>query len=237
MIDLGVSTADTLFDSITTVPFSFIYDGTPSQEKMTDWQVEHSEHVVDTQHRRTTLIYTDKETGLEIRCETTHFTDYPAVEWVLYFRNTGSQDTPIIENIQALDMVLSRAAAGPFVVHHAVGSDAKITDFTPSDTKLGKGRNLHIVSGHMSSIYALPFFNVEANSEGIIAAIGWSAKWKADFTQESDTTLHVQAGMDSTHLRLHPGEEIRTPRMLVLFWKGDRIDAHNQWRRLLLGTL
>jgi alpha-galactosidase len=40
--------------------------------------------------------------------------------------------------------------------------------------------------------------------------------------------------MDSTHLYLHPGEQIRSPRVLILFWKGDRDDAHNVWRRLIL---
>ena len=33
---------------------------------------------------------------------------------------------------------------------------------------------------------------------------------------------------------LHPGESIRTPRILLLRWSGDRIEAHNQFRRLLL---
>ena len=40
--------------------------------------------------------------------------------------------------------------------------------------------------------------------------------------------------MTKTHLRLHPGEEIRTPRILVLFWEGDRLDAYNQLRRHLV---
>ena len=40
--------------------------------------------------------------------------------------------------------------------------------------------------------------------------------------------------MERTHLRLHPGEEIRTPRILLLFWQGERTHGHNLWRRLLL---
>ena len=40
--------------------------------------------------------------------------------------------------------------------------------------------------------------------------------------------------MELTRLRLHPGEAIRTPRIMLLGWKGDRMDAHNQFRRLLL---
>lgn len=45
----------------------------------------------------------------------------------------------------------------------------------------------------------------------------------------------VQAGMERTHLKLHPGEEIRTPAVLVLFWQGaDRMRGQNLLRRLLL---
>ena len=37
-----------------------------------------------------------------------------------------------------------------------------------------------------------------------------------------------------THLRLHPGEEIRTPRILMLFWQADRIRGNNMLRRFIL---
>ena len=36
--------------------------------------------------------------------------DFPTVEWTLYFKNTGTADTPILEDIQALDV---RLAARP----------------------------------------------------------------------------------------------------------------------------
>ena len=40
--------------------------------------------------------------------------------------------------------------------------------------------------------------------------------------------------MAKTHLRLHPGEEIRTPRMLALFWQGEPVRGNNLLRRFLL---
>ena len=40
--------------------------------------------------------------------------------------------------------------------------------------------------------------------------------------------------MERTHLMLHPGEEIRTPRILLLFWEGDRVRSQNMLRRLIL---
>jgi alpha-galactosidase len=45
----------------------------------------------------------------------------------------------------------------------------------------------------------------------------------------------LQAGQQTTHLKLHPGEVIRTPRMLLLAWRGnDSIEGHNSFRQLLL---
>ena len=40
--------------------------------------------------------------------------------------------------------------------------------------------------------------------------------------------------MEQTHLRLHPGESIRSPRILLMAWQGDRLAAHNRFRRLML---
>jgi alpha-galactosidase len=40
--------------------------------------------------------------------------------------------------------------------------------------------------------------------------------------------------MKETHLSLHPGEEIRTPEVLLLPWSGNAVDAHNILRRHVL---
>ena len=45
-------------------------------------------------------------------------------------------------------------------------------------------------------------------------------------------SLRVVAGQQVTHLFLKPGEEIRTPLIAALFWKGgDTVRAQNLWRR------
>ena len=46
--------------------------------------------------------------------------------------------------------------------------------------------------------------------------------------------ITLTSGMVQTHLRLHPGEEIRTPRIVLMSWTGgDWQEAQNPWRRLL----
>ncbi len=44
----------------------------------------------------------------------------------------------------------------------------------------------------------------------------------------------MQAGMALTHLKLHPGEEIRTPRILTLFWQGEPRRGNNLLRQFIL---
>ena len=56
-------------------------------------------------------------------------------------------------------------------------------------------------------------------------------QWAISFSRPTATTVEVSAGMEKTHLSLRPGEQIRTPLILLLPWSGDGIDAHNVLRR------
>jgi alpha-galactosidase len=88
--------------------------------------------------------------------------------------------------------------------------------------------------GGRSSNRTLPFFNLQCGEEGFFTAIGWTGQWSAALDREAGGATRLAAGMELTHLRLRPGEAIRTPRIMLLRWSGDRIDAHNAFRRLLL---
>ncbi|MCU0873027.1 MAG: hypothetical protein MUE50_11870, partial [Pirellulaceae bacterium] len=62
--------------------------------------------------------------------------------------------------------------------------------------------------------------------------MGWPGQWAASFTRDAGTGLTVQAGQQLTRLYLKPGEEIRTPLIALLFWKGgDVVESQNLWRR------
>ena len=69
--------------------------------------------------RRTEHIanYRDPTTGLVVRGVAIEYADFPAVEWVVHFGNTGAADTPILSDIQPLDVLLpggrGSALSGP----------------------------------------------------------------------------------------------------------------------------
>ena len=80
----------------------------------------------------------------------------------------------------------------------------------------------------------LPFFNLEGADGGVIVAIGWSGEWAADFTSDEKGTVALKAGLARTRVTLQPGEEIRTPRILLLFYQGDRWRGQNLLRQFIL---
>jgi alpha-galactosidase len=55
---------------------------------------------LDAQRQECTVICTDPATGLEVRCVAITYRDFPTVEWTVYFKNTGSTDTPILWDIR-----------------------------------------------------------------------------------------------------------------------------------------
>jgi alpha-galactosidase len=120
-------------------------------------------------------------------------------------------------------------------IYRSRGSTLRISDFEYLDEKLLATESMRMTAGGgRSSQNWLPFFNVDLGDKGIITAIGWSGQWACSLDHVSAGRLRMVAGMEKTHLRLHPGEEIRTPRMMQLFWEEDRLAGHNLLRRFLL---
>jgi alpha-galactosidase len=224
-----------LFPARLKPPFSFVHGGGKSSELLTAWKVESKplDRVGTKQHHEIT--YTDPATGLVARVEATTFSDFPAVEWVIHLKNNGNADTSILNDIQALDCTLCSPDADP-VIHYAKGATCSMEDFRPMMRTLGTRGALRLQpGGGRSSSDFLPFFNVESRGEGVVLALGWTGEWAANFRRpEEGTDFQVRAGMALTHLKLHPGEEIRTPRVLALFWKGERLRGNNLLRQFIL---
>jgi alpha-galactosidase len=219
------------------MPFSFVYDEQASDGLLAAWPKKAQSKKLDAVRTQHTITWTDPKTGLEVRCVAVEYSDYPAVEWVVYLRNTSTNNTPILSNVQAGDFMLSSRLPGQFTLYHAEGSDVHVTDFQPLQTELLANTSSSFACvGGRSSDGVLPFFNLaRPDGSGAVVGIGWTGQWAASFARDAGANVKVRAGMELTHLKLHPGEKIRTPAMLLLFWAGgERMRGHNQLRRLLL---
>jgi alpha-galactosidase len=224
--------------SVSSLPFSFLYEGKPSSTLLPSWKVEQTTRNLDEHRTERVVALVDPRTGLVVCCVAVVYRDFPAVEWVLHFKNTGSADTPILENVQALNADFGTAAAeGTFTLYHAEGSHERITDFRPLERTIAPGDRVRLASfGGRSSDGTLPLMNLaQPGGGGFALGVGWTGQWAASFARPGHGPVNVQAGMEATHLRLHPGEQIRTPAVLILFWAGpDRMRGQNLLRRLLL---
>ena len=214
-------------------PVAFRYGGVESAALLGEWRCSETQQATAEATRRT-LTLTDPASGLELRCEVTLYADFPAVEWVAYLRNGGTANTPLIEDVQALEAEFLAAPDQPCLLHWANGSDCRLDDFAPHEAPLAAGAEFALTSrGGRSSNGTLPFFNLQTGATGWIGAVGWTGDWQVR-ARRGEAGVQVRAGMPRTCFTLYPGEEVRTPRILLLGWEGDRVRAHNLWRRLLL---
>ena len=131
-------------------------------------------------------------------------------------------------------MNLSHDAAGEYTLHRTVG-DGVGDIYRPDPIVLGPSQEKKIAPfGGRPSSNEFPYFNVEMPGGGMIFAIGWPGQWAATFTRDAGKGLRVTAGQELTHFKLLPGEEVRSPLIVVQFYEGDRVRAQNIWRQWML---
>lgn len=222
------------------LPFSFTYADRPSTRALGSWPLQRGNRKLDDNHTEHTLTYSDPETGLVFRCVAIQYHDFPAVEWTLYFKNTGSSDTPVLEDIQPLNTLLRRyrwpeREPTEFVLHHFTGSPCTPRDYEPHRMRLDpKADKIVAAAGGRPTNSDLCYFNIEWPSRGVIIGIGWPGQWAARFTRDDTESLRVRVGQELTHFKLHPGEEVRTPLIAIMFWSGDWVHGQNVWRRWMM---
>lgn len=215
-------------------PFSLVYGERPLAKQLGTWSVQHAPPVISPDRVVRTWTALDPATGLQLRFESVEFLNHPAVEWVLHLDHRGEKDTPLLESVRALDVAVM-AAPGAARLHYARGALCSFDDFQPLTETAREGLPLHLqAGGGRSSSDYLPFFNVETPPRGLVMGIGWSGEWAADFRAEPGGAVRLQVGQAVLRLRLHPGEHIRTPRIALLFYQGDRNRGQNLWRRFVL---
>ncbi len=214
--------------------FSFVYDKQPSRALLAAWTTESRSRSLDTDRTEHEVLWTDPKTHLQVRCTAITYSESPVIEWNIYFKNEGKSDTPILQEVQALDLsvpVHGNAIPTLFYSRGAGGMDTYslrrvglnlLEEFRMSNDGGGK------------TVETIPFFDIRMEGRGLIGAVGWAGQWAISFSRPTGAAIDLRAGMQNTHLSLHPGEEIRTPLILLLPWQGDNVDAHNQLRRHVL---
>ena len=225
-----------LFGRNADLPFSFIYDGKDSQALLSTWTKTSEVRKLDPARTEHTITWLDSKTGLSIRCVSVTYSDYAALEWTVYLKNTGTANTPMLEKIQSLDTSFHQEASD-FVLNGIKGDWTVAESFQPYQVALGPGAVKKFTpSQHLgkstSGPDGWPYWNLLLPEGRLLIAVGWPGQWAASFIRDSGNSLRVVAGQDSTRLYLKPGEEIRTPLTAFLFTENkDLVASQNLWRR------
>lgn len=229
-------------------PFSFTYGGQASSVLLKRWR--RTAGAVSSRGGKVSqsITWADPNGGLRVRADLVIYPAYDAVEWTVYFTNTATTTSAHLGDVLAVDTVLNASTTTAYTLHHFNGSADLADDYAPIDTALttGDGEVLYPNGGRPSN-GTWPYFNVSWAGHGVMAAIGWPGQWTAQFTPDSQRGLVLQAGMSNRDpaqgaydsiadaqlldTTLEPGEQIRTPLMVLMNWAGsDWTRAQNSWR-------
>jgi len=214
------------------LPFSFRIGDADSDALLTSWE----RHCLpDSNGSRSATRWRDPASGMTVLWETRRYADFPAVEWLLSFENAGESESPTLSDVNALRLRLNSAGT-PYIVGGANGGRSFADDMIPFARRLpgvDGSRVLDLGGDHPSSNRHLPFFNISTpEHRGVFVGAGWSGHWAARLAVEG-SALTTTAGLLNARYTLRPGERVRTARVLLLWWEGEPLHAHNVWRRLL----
>ena len=215
------------------LPFSFVYGGRPSSEFLRSWTRDLKTKKISETTSRRTLTLTDPATRLEVRAVCLVYQDTAGVDWTLHFTNNGEKDTPVIEQVKALDAAIAIGPGNRVVLHRLNGAPCQADDWMPFDQPLAQGQRIEFAATNGRSSNVSPWFSADWGKGGVITAIGWSGQWSAAVRFTGDQ-VQTQVGMERLHTVLHPGESLRSPRILQLRWEGG--DA-NRACNLFRGTM
>jgi alpha-galactosidase len=220
------------------LPFFFRYDGQASDKLLHTWSKKIQTKRLDDSRVQHTFTWTDSRTGLEVRCVAIDYVTFPVVEWTTFFKNSGKKDSPILQDIRGLDATFQESENGDFTLHSIKGDCCAVDNYQPSHYTLGPGasRGFAPAGGRPTNgPNGWPYYRVQFPGGGLILAVGWPGQWATSFVREDTDGLRIRAGQERTHLSLKAGEEVRTPLIALLFWRGsDSIRAQNLWRRWFL---
>ena len=229
--------------STTTLPISLKLDGTEVNGIPEAWHPTTRHRRIDANICETVFEGSDAESGLNVRVEFTEYSDYPVVEWVAWLTNVGNAPTPVISDVQAIDAAFTGTSP---VLYHCTGDTHSADNLTATESPLQSGKPLAFSPNDGRPCDGqMPYYRIMFDGDrdspaadpcGLTMAIGWPGQWSATFEALADG-VHIRAGQEKTHLRLEPGERIRTPRITLLSWTGDSTRAVNLWRRWYLRHL
>jgi alpha-galactosidase len=233
-------------------PFSFSYSGQSSASLLREWRATRRKMDVSPGRSEESVTWLAPTGDLQVRAVVVAYESYGTTEWTVFFSNPSSTASQRLSEVLAADTVINRSPTAPYVLHHFNGSSQQANDYAPQTSLLATGpaHLLYPVGGRPSN-GTWPYFNISWEDSGAMVAIGWPGQWTAQLSVDDDDGLRLKAGMTSADPLQHsygdvadallldtildPGEEVRTPLIVVMPWSADSwLLAQNTWRRWMV---
>ena len=219
-----------LFRNAGELPVSFQYGDATYHGIPAAWNPQVSQGIADSRTMRTEFSGRDPQTGLLVTFEAVTYRDHPVVEWVVWFRNTSGQDTPVLRNVRAADLTLPMDGKQDAALWNGIAERHDDRNYSYKTDMLAKDAELGFEpSGGRPCDNAFPYFRLSDEQGGYTVAVGWPGQWRATF-KAVEGGVRLNAGQMILAASLKPGERLRTPRMTVVSY-GAGADAANVWRR------
>ncbi len=253
--------ADQLFAAVTgnaedgrpALPY-FTYKGIPFSPA--DWERDVSQLESCNSYDKYQICYTSSDHLLRLRIVYTIYNEYPVIEWLPFVEAAGNVDSGIVDGFYSLYLDTPLQWLGDWKEFHChniklrrnLGSMFREDDFIAQDVVLTNrfplNKAIMETDEGRSSAAWLPFFGIDFDDDyGFNVGIGWSGQWNAHVEitplkkigEHHVNSLKVDAGMDHTHFRVHPGESIRQPSIFVMLRDGFSVsECMNLHRKFML---
>ncbi|MBP5270096.1 MAG: alpha-galactosidase [Clostridia bacterium] len=166
--------------------------------------------------------------GITAREEWRVYGGFPAAELLVSLVNTSDRDT---EPVEKLSTACSLPGFCGAVLKYGNGDTCRSDGYSFFSLELEDSFSLSPISG-TSCQGAFPYFELSSGGAAARIAVGWPGRWLAEFNPGDDGSLSFVCSQKRLSAVLHPGEELRSPRLtLMLYDNRGPYFGINLWRR------
>ncbi len=207
-------------------PVSFMLGGKAVRGVPSEWKPAERREVEDANIVRRTVVGRDPGSGLRLSVTRWEYRDFPVVEWMAEFTNDGEIPSPILSEVK-----IGGETSGDFRAFvHGNGDTCGEDGYAWAADPLENGPlSIQPIDGTPCR-GAFPYMKLVFGDSVLRAAVGWPHMWKVT-AERSGEGVRYEAGQLRCHMRVLPGETVRTPRLTFLFSEGDEFRSMNLWRR------
>ncbi len=246
----GSRTADAVVSGfIANPPFSFNYAGQRSTSLLPQWRTVRRTISSSPGRSEERVTWRAPSGELQVQAAFVFYDGFGATEWTVSFANPSSNTSQRLSDVLAADTMINGSPAAPYALHHFNGSAQQADDYAPKTSLLAPGEaQLLFPLGGRPSNGTWPYFNISWGDRGVMVAVGWPGQWSTELLVDEQEGLRLKAGMTSADplkdsyediagamlldTLLEPGEEVRTPLIVLMPWNADAwMLAQNKWRR------